>query len=298
VFFRAGIIILCSVLKGKSFSFLCHVRDSKKGMFMNRLIYAIVGSFICLGAGSEYAGAGEAWTSLFNGKDLSGWRVAAREKDLDKEYWRVEDGVILCDTGGRKDHDYIWLVSEKEYGDFDLRLLVQGYKDVPGNSGIQVRSRYVTDPKAPPRAREGWMHGPQIDIHPPAPWRTGLIYDETWETRRWISPARENWKIDASFAPRGWRWVYADGTWAGEKGIDVPTFTEPGWNELVIRCRGTKIQTFLNGVLMTDFEGAGVLDDEAHRKRGVGLKGHLALQLHGHNHLKIRFRDIRILERP
>jgi hypothetical protein len=62
---------------------------------------------------------------------------------------------------GHKEHFYIMLTTNKECGDFVLRLRVQVERNVPGNSGIQIRSRYV--------AETGWMEGPQIDIDPPNP---------------------------------------------------------------------------------------------------------------------------------
>ncbi len=56
----------------------------------------------------------------------------------------------------------------------------QVYRDCPGNSGVQFRSRYDETENG------GWLDGPQVDIHAPLPmaWRTGLIYDETREKRR------------------------------------------------------------------------------------------------------------------
>ena len=48
--------------------------------------------------------------------------------------------------------------------------------------------------------------------------------------------------------------------------------------------------------VLADFDGAGVLDDEAHQRHGVGMKGHLALQLHRNDKIRIRFRDIWIKE--
>jgi len=123
-------------------------------------------------------GAQQDWAPLFDGKTLKGWRVAAKPEDRDKGFWRVENGAITCDSRGRKDHDYVWLIHEKEFGDFELRLKVRGFRESTGNSGVQVRSRYDW--------QAFWLDGPQVDVHPPAPWRTGLIYDETRETRRWI----------------------------------------------------------------------------------------------------------------
>ena len=216
--------------------------------------------------------AGDGWISLFDGKTLDGWHVAAKPADQDKGFWKVEDGAITCDSRGHKDHDYVWLMNDKEYADFELKLKIRGYKDSTGNSGVQVRSRYDTDIFR--------LDGPQADVHPPLPWRTGLIYDETRETRRWIYPSLKDSKIDESHAPKGWTWKYAD---QGD-----------GWNDFLIVCRGLNIKTTLNGVTMADFNGDGILNDEAHRKHNVGLKGYLALQLHNHDDLYIQYKDIYI----
>jgi hypothetical protein len=208
------------------------------------------------------------WTSLFNGKNLAGWTVKCKPQDNDKTFWKVADGVILCDSMGRKDHDYVWLMTEKEFGDFELSVKFQPFKESRGNSGVQVRSRY--DDAA------GWLDGPQVDIHPPVPWRIGLIYDETRGERRWINPSLKSAAIDPSHAPKQWK------------------FNEDGWNGLTIICRGLRIKTILNGVVMSDYDGAGVLDNEAHKTRNVGVRGHIALQLHSRDELRIRFKDIKI----
>lgn len=216
-----------------------------------------------------FAEAGE-WQSLFDGQTLKGWRVEAKPADRGKSFWTAVDGAIQCDSLGRKDHDYVWLVTEREFGDFELRLKVRGFKESPGNSGVQVRSRYDHE--------MGWLHGPQVDIHPPAPWRTGLIYDETWETRRWIHPSLKDWSISREQGPKEYKW------------------DSEGWNELRIVCRGTRISTQVNGIVITDTDLGAVLIDEAHRKRIVGLRGHIALQLHSKDELKIQFRDIQLRE--
>ena len=212
-------------------------------------------------------GAGE-WVRLFDGRTLEGWQVRAQPADRGKGFWQVRDGAITCDSRGHKDHNYVWLVYGGEYGDFELRLKVRGYRASAGNSGVQFRSRY--DDAAQ------WMNGPQIDIHPPAPWRTGLVYDETRETRRWIFPSLQDWRIGEEFAPKGWHWD-AD-----------------GWNAVRALVRGTRIQTWVNEVPAADFDGAGVLDDAAHRSHDVGMKGHIALQLHTGDELLIQYKDIQV----
>ncbi len=72
----------------------------------------------------------------------------------------------------------------------------------------------------------------------------------------------------------------------------------PGWNTLVIATVGTGIGVVLNGIPVTSYDGASVLDDEVHRTRGVGLNGHLALQIHKGDQLRIRFTDIALKELP
>ena len=152
----------------------------------------------------------DGWEDLFNGQNLDGWEVKCQPQDKGKGFWHVNNGVIECNSIGRPDHNYFWLMYKKEYADFDLRLKFQVFKSSPGNSGIQFRSRYDDSPTA----REGgWLSGPQADIHPPTPFRAGLIYDETDGVNRWIYPSMLNWKIEKADAPEAARQtqlVYAD----------------------------------------------------------------------------------------
>jgi len=214
------------------------------------------------------------WTPLFDGRTLNGWRVEAKPADAAQGFWKAEDRVIVCDSRGRAGHDYVWLMTEREFDDFELRLEVRSFRLSPGNSGVQVRSRYDREAQ--------WLDGPQIDIHPPAPWRTGLIYDETRGWKRWIHPMLPDWNIGAEHAPAKWEWRHA------EEGS--------GWNEIRILCDGTRIRTTVNGHVITDRDFAGILDDEHHRARRVGLHGHIALQLHTRDELYIQFRNIAVRE--
>lgn len=230
-------------------------------------------SFAAGPAEAKSAGTDDGWISLFDGKTLDGWMVKCREKDKDKKYWSVEDGAIAARVPEVSDHHYIWLLTEKEFGDFELRLKVQTFDGTKGNSGVQVRSRY--DDEA------GWLDGPQVDINPPGPWRCGFIYDETRGAQIWVAPLVGKPSLATpSHAPKGWKWFHADGK-------DV-------WNGVTIICEGTKIMTIVNGVQIVDYEGKGHLDDENHRSRNVGMKGHIGLQIHPGGGLQIRFKDIRL----
>jgi hypothetical protein len=221
---------------------------------------------------SGAAFAGDGWTCLFDGKTLNGWHVAAKPEDVAKNYWTVREGAITCDSRGRRQHDYVWLLSGQEYADFELKLKIRSFRESTGNSGVQVRSRYD--------AQAFFLDGPQIDVHPPGPYRTGLIYDETRGVRHWICPVLPNSKLEPAQGAKSWKWVHADeGT---------------GWNDLSIECRGARIRTVVNGIQIADYDGAGVLDDAIHKEHNVGMRGHVGLQLHNRDDLYIQYKDIYI----
>jgi len=122
---------------------------------------------------ADDARAPEGFQSLFNGKNLDGWKNFASKKDR----WVVEDGVIVCQGGGGG-----WLGTNRDYADFELRL---EYKLKPGgNSGIYVRA-----------PEEGWISrlGMEIqlldDFHPRYAnldfyQHTGALYHVAAPTRR------------------------------------------------------------------------------------------------------------------
>jgi hypothetical protein len=67
-----------------------------------------------------------AQTKLFNGKDLSGWKVHGTEK------WFVENGELVCESGPDKQYGY--LVSDKDFKNFELK--VEFKQESNGNSGV------------------------------------------------------------------------------------------------------------------------------------------------------------------
>ena len=218
------------------------------------------------------------WEQLFNGKDLSGWSVICKPQDKDKVFWTVDNGAILCNSIGNKDHNKVWLISDREFSDFELRLKFQAYSDSPGNSGVQFRCHYDYN------TRGGMLHGPQVDINPPAPiqWRTGLIFDETLGENRWVSPNLPSWEMPLEHEPEKHIFKYAE--------------DGDGWNELIIICKGMKIKTIVNGIVRTDWDATGHLDNELHKKYNVGTSGHFAFQLNSGDELRIRYKDIIIKE--
>jgi len=214
------------------------------------------------------------WVPMFNGEDLSGWEIKTIPDDAGKNFWTVKEGYIEANSLGQGDHDYIWLYSENVYGDFELKFRFQAFNDSPGNSGIQVRSRY--DDQA------YWLNGPQIDIHPPGYWRSGMMWDETRGNQRWIFPDIPDGEwVDTTMAISNHEMYFA---------------SDNLWNDMLVRAHGTRIKAWLNGSKITDFEGQGILDDALHQRLNVGMEGHIAFQIHSGDELKIRFKDIYIRE--
>lgn len=76
----------------------------------------------------------QGFVSLFNGKNLSGWRVVTNPAS-----WEVRDGAVTCNgqEGG-------WLRSNKIYEDFILRLEYRTGEN--SNSGIFLRATDFEDP--------------------------------------------------------------------------------------------------------------------------------------------------------
>jgi hypothetical protein len=113
-----------------------------------------------------------------------------------------------------------------------------------------------------------------------------LIYDETEGVRRWIHPSLPDWKISRDQVPPSALQtvlLFAE---------DDPTV----WNEMEIICEGMQVTTIVNGNVVTEFNGEGILNDKLHLVRDVGKKGFFALQLHNKDELKIRFKDLLIKE--
>ena len=110
--------------------------------------------------------------TLFNGKDLTGWKIYGTEK------WYVDKGQLICESGPDKKYGY--LATQKFYKNFDLT--VEFLQEANGNSGIFFRST-VEGVKI-----SGW----QCEIAPPGQ-DTGGIYESYG--RGWlkkIEDAKEN----------------------------------------------------------------------------------------------------------
>ena len=104
----------------------------------------------------------DGWQLLFNGVDLSGWRIHGTE------LWYVDhpddaaQGELVCESG--PDAAYGYLATEREYRDFEL--VVEFKQEADGNSGVFFRSSIEGT------RITGW----QAEVAPPGSF-TGGIYE-------------------------------------------------------------------------------------------------------------------------
>ena len=102
------------------------------------------------------------WVSLFNGKDLAGWKINGEER------WVARDATILCESTAGK---YGYLTTEKTYRDFDLRLKFKG--EAAGNSGVFFHSKITgMNPETGPD-----IEGMQVEVDPNPGKHTGGLYE-------------------------------------------------------------------------------------------------------------------------
>lgn len=123
------------------------------------------------------------WESLFNGKDLTGWKQVTGES-----VYTVEDGAIVGTCKPGKINTF--LATEKEYSDFILEF--EFWLDPSQNSGVQFRSHL----------RDGYIRGYQYELDPSMrAWSAG-IYDEA--RRGWLYPLTYNQKARTALNLKGW----------------------------------------------------------------------------------------------
>jgi hypothetical protein len=197
-------------------------------------------------AEASSAGVPKGFTPLFN-NTLSGWKVHNGKLSS----WKAEKGLLYTVGGGGG-----WLMTEKEYGDFELRLEFK--IPMAGNSGVALRAPLKGDPA---------YQGMEIQI-----------LDDPWYKKNYkgLKPTQLTGSIYDVVPP--------------SKDATKPVGT---WNTLRIVAKGRQITVELNGTKIVD---ANLDDHKAHYERHPGLKrakGHLGLQDHGG---RIEFRNLYVKE--
>jgi hypothetical protein len=194
-------------------------------------------------------GAPEGFTPLFNGKDLTGWKVNEGGK---MSVWGAEKGILYVNGSGGG-----WLMTEKEYADFDLRLEFK--LPEKGNSGVALRSSMKGNP--------AFNAGLEIQLLDDE-WHkknykglkqtqlTGSIYDIVPPSKEALKPIGE-------------------------------------WNQMRIVAKGPHVTVELNGQKIVD---ANLNEHKNKEKEHPGMthtRGHLGLQSHDG---RVEFRNLYVKE--
>jgi hypothetical protein len=171
--------------------------------------------------------------SLFNGKDLDGWTV---NKGGNIKVWGAEKGVLYVKGAGGG-----WLMTEKEYADFEVRLEYRMSKG--GNSGVGLRSPLEGDPA---------YVGMEIQ----------LIDDEGWPG-----------KLES--------WQHTGSIYNVVPAAKVANRPVGEWNRMRIVARGPHILVEQNGTKLVDANLEDYVKEHAKHHPGILRKtGHVGLQSH------------------
>ena len=171
------------------------------------------------------------WIDVFNGKDLTGWTNL-----YDHGESKVVNGEIHL-TGDKK----FFLVTEKTFTDFELKLEVMLPAVGPANSGVMVRAQVdKTKPK-----HKVWGYQAECDPTPRA--YSGRVYDE----------GRRKWEL------------LTDEQKALSENVQAPLGK---WMTYRIVCKGDHIRVWVNGQLTTDLKDSkdaeGVIGVQHHGEKG------------------------------
>lgn len=207
-------------------------------------------------------------TTIFNGKDLTGWSG-------DPRLWSVRDGVIHGETTEEASANgntfLIW--QDGKTKDFEVRLSFRC--NDTNNSGIQYRSKHITEGVRNDWVVRGYQH--ELRNEEKFPNTSGFIYDEGGRRGR--------------ICLVGEKAIWED----GKKNVTGKLISEEEfqelfkideWNDVVIVGKGNNIKHYMNGRLILDFT-------DADPKLAL-LEGVLALQLHAGKPMWAEFKDIRI----
>src|ERR1700722_19481160 len=142
----------------------------------------------CETQSSKSTGSTKGWISLFNGKDLTGWKQLTGNAS-----YFVEDGCIVGQMHVPGGGTNSFLCTTKDYDNFIIELDFKA--DPRVNTGLQIRSQFADKPVSVDwqgkaiNIGAGYVYGYQVEIDTDFNGKTwtGGIYDER-RRRGYIDP--------------------------------------------------------------------------------------------------------------
>mgnify|MGYP001239121390 CR=1 FL=1 len=205
---------------------------------MNRTMNGGLFTVVLLGVGTFLVSpvmAENGWTSLFDGKSLSGWI----QKNGTATY-KIDGDSIVGTTVEKSPNSF--LCTAKEYKNFVLEFEVN--VDDHLNSGVQIRSK-TKEPKG--GAKFGRVYGPQVEIEASGTEgaEAGYVYGEA-TGRGWLTPP--------------------------DRLKPHKHFKDGQWNKFRVVANGARIQTWINGRMIEDLTDEAIF--ETHPQGFIGLQVH------------------------
>lgn len=206
---------------------------------------------------------------LFNGKDLTGWKVQGGTGT-----YTVEDGCIVGNGENVKENTF--LITEKRYTDFEFTYEFK-FDHLQGNSGVMFRANLKKTRNGSDR-----VYGYQCEgDNKKRAWTAGL-FDEA--RRKWLFPKKVV-KDEQDLTDEDKK-LLAFSQGFTDQGLKL--FKWDDWNTIKVRCVGNSIKTYLNGELRVDF----VDTDPEHDTR----EGFFGLQVHNGDACKVRWRNLKLVD--
>ncbi len=241
---------------------------------MNKNILLVAALLFAAGS-TQASDAG--FKSIFNGKDLSGWKG-------NPTFWSVKDGSITGRTtleNPTKPNTFIvW--EDGTLDDFELRLkfkLVGDNEKGQANSGIQYRSKVLDQEKF-------IVGGYQADFEAGKTY-SGILYEE--RGRGILALRGEQVVIEPQAAGKKGAKKVATGSVGKSEEIQA-AIRQGDWNDYRIVARGNHLIHEINGKTTVD-----VTDNDAANR---SMSGVLALQLHQGPPMTVQFKDIKLKRFP
>ena len=190
-------------------------------------------------------------------KDEKGFKAIFDGKSFagwegNEDLFRIEEKSVVGGNLKKPIPNNEFLCTKKSYANIELRLQAKLIGE-GANAGIQFRTKRIPNHHEVSgyQCDMGNMEGRSI-------W--GSLYDES-RRRKFLAH--------------------------GEKETTEKAFRAGEWNDFVIRCEGTRIQIWLNGVQTVDYR---------EEEKDISEKGVIALQIHGGPPSESWYRNVRIRE--
>jgi len=193
--------------------------ERRSAQIVNIIRNEILLSFIVVAHIFSFS-SNQEWGSLFNGKNLNGWKVVNGTVPF-----KVENGEIVGISTSKSPNSF--LATKEVYTNFILEYEMK--MDEGLNSGVQIRSKSLE------KYQSGRVHGLQIECEDTKRAWCGGIYDE----------GRKGWRYPLEYNPNA-KSAYKKGEWNTFKVIAVE-------NRIVVWVNGIPTANLIEDVVETGF---------------------------------------------